>query len=457
MARPLTIACGLIASCAQAWDVEIVAVDEVERLVYSQSKKSVYSATPGCHYAEFQLQCQLRDLPPGSTPSFQWTAVYSENPSNPPGGAVWVPAPGTAQSTVGWAFDSTGQFTAQCVVTVTLAGGGVEVKYPSKTFLAAGGPLKLRVASGADSWTGAHAASYLQTWLNDENRERAPHYLQYFGYSPTFSAPPLIPYPKNSQRPQLGTLEWYKPVLIVDYGLSQPVEFEWTLGPLLSPMPGQGNLAEQSKVRVGAEGRSGAAGIQPRCKQIVRFRGRTYHIWDNSDQSPNPAYPQEGPAIDHYCFTAHEPDGILDNEADDVSGPLAGHQFGWALRVKPVILDNLGHRMPNTWVQERFQPPMPPPQWNINDATEYWTTADSGLNAHPTGRFGPGQAGANGFDNLEIWGPEPWTYEQHPADPKYQFDHHYYAGTKHPTGTSGSFVASYRIKYWSNLVLHIRL
>lgn len=89
------------ASQALAWEAEVKAVNEVEGLEFSGTKKSVYLPHNSCHYGEYSLTCELRDLPEGAVPSFQWTAVCSENAANPLAGAIWVPAPGTAPSTVG--------------------------------------------------------------------------------------------------------------------------------------------------------------------------------------------------------------------------------------------------------------------------------------------------------------------------------------------------------------------
>lgn len=89
------------------------------------------------------------------------------------------------------------------------------------------------------------------------------------------------------------------------------------------------------------------------------------------------------------------------------------------------MIDNLGHRTPNVWIQERFEPPMPPSQWQINSETEFWQTEDSGLNAHPTGRFGPAPLDANGYDNLVVWGSQPWIHQDHPNEPLYAIIHHY--------------------------------
>lgn len=135
--------------------------------------------------------------------------------------------------------------------------------------------MKLRAFVGSEGWQGAHAANAVDTRTHGEQLERAPHCLQYFNYSPAAFAPPYVLYPRNSQRPQLGAVSWYKPVLIEDYGLYEPALFDWQLGPLLAIMPCQNAPSTLSKVKVGSLAGSGAAGIQPLCRQIVTFRGRT--------------------------------------------------------------------------------------------------------------------------------------------------------------------------------------
>lgn len=439
-----------VASTAFGWSATITANDECEGLQYSQAKKSVYQSATGCHYAEFELTCELDDVPAGSTAQFQWTAVYQSNLSNPPAGAIWVPSPGTAQSTVGWAFDTTGLYTAQCIVTLTKPDQTVEQQTASNSFLVAGGPLKLGVARGEFSWQSPHDVFSVPTIENDNGDPRQPHYLQFFGYNPTGTSFPVL-----SQRPQLGTVAWYKPVVADVPGMDGATTFEWHLGSSLAPMPGQGDLSQRSAIVVGAIAASGVAGILPRCTQTVRFRGRVYPILDNSDQSPHPDFMADGPDIDHYTFTAHKPQDLLPNPEDDISGPITSHPHGWFLRTKPVLIDNVGHRMPNVWIQERFQPPALPPNWAINGQDTYWTTEEGEGNGHPAGRLGVG-ANTNGYDNLEIFGPEPWRYSEHPAAPKYNMVHHYYAANRRTSGTSGIFVGTYRIKFWTDNILHVK-
>lgn len=93
---------------AAAFEAEIIATDECEGLSYSKLKQSPYRAATGAQYAEFQLTCKLTGLPAGATVAYRWSPVQTANPTNPPAGAIWVPSPGTASSTVGWAYDGVG-------------------------------------------------------------------------------------------------------------------------------------------------------------------------------------------------------------------------------------------------------------------------------------------------------------------------------------------------------------
>lgn len=420
-----------------AWTAGVKASQDCVAWQYSVGKKSPYLSYLGCHFAEIQLYCDVDDLPAGATVSYQWAPVYTANPVPPvPGGAIWVPSPGSAQHTLGWAFDDTGLYTAQCTVTVHLQSGTQQVQSVSMQFLAAGGPMKLKAASPDGGWPASQASNYVDTWEYDRNNSDLPHYLQYFNYDPTGGAFPIL-----SQRPRLGTVTWYMetPDLPIKYGWQIPVG--------LSLMPGQGDPQSLALVKVGATGQSGAAALQPRCLQEITFRGKQYSILDNSDQAPNPNKPQEGPSIDHYCFTAHKPLDTDPNSADDLEQPIS--PYGWSLDVYPIVSDNLGELMPSVWVQERFQPPVPVGNFQINTSKQFWTTLSAVTYAYPAGRF-------DSRDWLRITGNVPHVYAAHPNNPVYNYVHHYYAASKLTGGTSGCFVSTYRMKFWTDRIDHIK-
>ncbi|MGE3126044.1 MAG: hypothetical protein AB7F50_06530 [Fimbriimonadaceae bacterium] len=363
-----------------------------------------------------------------------------------------MPSPGTAQSSVGWTFDTTGLFTAQCIVTLTLADQSVEQQTVSQSFLVAGGPLKLGVARGTDSWQGVHDESFVETLLHDEDDSTQPHYLQYFNYDPTSNS-----FPVQSQRPQLGTVQFQMAVVNDFPGMDQPTTFEWELGPGLKAMPDQAPLSDREKLRVGAVAPSGGAGLMPRCGQVVKFRGRTYTILDNSDQSPPPGVATGEPMINAFCFTAHRPQDMQDNPGDDVEllASAPGKPYGWELRSRPVLVDNIGQRMPYVWIQERFQPPMPPPTWQINTQDVAWMTEQGEHGAHPEGRLG-----ANGnslpYDRLAVFSTKEHTLASNPDQPIHNMVHHYHAAIKRVTETTGVFAGSYRIRYWTDKVMHTK-
>ncbi|MCC6402958.1 MAG: hypothetical protein IT207_03020 [Fimbriimonadaceae bacterium] len=437
---------------ASAWNVTIVASDECEALQYSHVKQSVYQTAMGCHFAEFDLSCEVTGTPPGSSVTYQWVNVVQQGQTNPPAGAIWVPSPGTSPATVGWAFDTTGLFTAECVVTLTLPDGSKQEQLAMVSFLAAGGPLKLGIATGEDSWQGAHEAAFVPSIEHDESVASNPYYLQYFNYDPTGNSFPVL-----SQRPQLGTVQFQMEVVNDLPGMEGETTFLWSLGAGLGAMPGQTPYEARSKLRVGALAASGVAGIMPRCSQVVRFRGRTYTIQDNSDQSPPPGVATGEPNINAFCFTAHRPQDMQNNPADDVelAASAPGKPYGWEMRSRPVLVDNVGQRMPFVWIQERFQPPPPPPTWQINTQDVYWTTESGASGAHPSGRLGEG-ANSLAYDRLAIFSIDPHLYTTNPAVPLYNMVHHYYAANRRTVGTTGVFAGTYRIKFWTDKVQHIK-
>lgn len=65
---------------AFGFDVEIVAADECEGLTYSAIKQSPYLTSTGTQYAEFDLQCNVTNLPPGVTVTYQWSPVQADPP-----------------------------------------------------------------------------------------------------------------------------------------------------------------------------------------------------------------------------------------------------------------------------------------------------------------------------------------------------------------------------------------
>lgn len=254
MARPLW--CGVAwlvlghASLATAFDVEIKAAPKCVGLSYSAIKQSPYLTSTGTQFAEFNLTCQVTNLPPGATVSYQWAPVQTENPQNPPAGAIWVPAPGTAASTVGWAYGTVGLFTANCTVTVSAPQGGGQ-HTSIRSFLVVEGPLNLQ-AQAFLSPDGTSDQNYIETWPHDLSEADKPHFMHYFGNDPTL---------------------------------------------------------------------------------------------------PNTA----------------------EVEQEDFSD--AQYPYGWIRRTRPIVLDNLGQRMPDVWIQERFQPPLPPEGSSINSSLTWWLTS----------------------------------------------------------------------------------
>jgi hypothetical protein len=440
---------------AFGFDVEIVAADACEGLTYSAIKQSPYLTSTGTQYAEFDLQCTVTNLPPNATVTYQWSPVQTENPPNPPAGAIWVPSPGTAASTPGWAYGGVGLFTASCTVTVTApSGGGQETAL--KTFLVVGGPLQL-VAYPFRNADGTQHANYIRTFDQDEDLETKPFYLQFFGYDPT------VPHPQGAQlqRPQLGRVQprFDQP----DMGPDEPVQFLWEVPPGTKVRAkAAATLAESSWIELAATQESGSGGIQPRCKFKVKFRGKWFEAWDDSPLSAPPGLVTPNP--DYFRFTAHKPLDTLPNSAEDQQEDWGNAEFpyGWIRRTRPVVLDHLGQRMPDVWVQERFQPPTPPQGSDINTSLVWWQTVrgnDEPLSGHPCGRFGLGSTGPydNGWDNLWLRRTEPYRYADHPYAPFFDFVHHYYAGTKVTVGTgNGCFVGTYRIKLWTDRVEHIK-
>lgn len=434
---------------ASAFNAEIIATDECEGLTYSKLKQSPYRAAAGAQFAEFQLTCNVTDLPAGATVTYQWSPVQTSNPTNPPAGAIWVPSPGTASSTVGWAYDGVGLYTASCHVTVTAPQGGGET-HVMTGFLVVGGPLKLQ----AQEW--ANDNNYVATWSHDLDTSSMPHFMQYFNYDPT------LPNPNSGDlhRPQLGHVQ---PRLAQpDIGPDEPIEYHWQVPPGTKvKAKAQPDLEDSTWLELLATQESGRGGIQPRCKFKVVYNDRTYWIWDDSPESAPEGETEPNP--DHFRFTAHKPQDTLPNSGEDEQEAWGNteYPYGWIRRTRPVLLDNLGDRMPDVWVQERFQPPVPPPGSSINTSLVWWQTVrgvDEPSSAHPAGRFGLGSSngGENGWDNLWLRRDTPHTYAAHPTNPFYDFSHHYYAASRVTSGTSGCFIGTYRIKLWTDRVDHIK-
>ncbi|MCC6403508.1 MAG: hypothetical protein IT207_05815 [Fimbriimonadaceae bacterium] len=445
------------AGMASAFNAEIIATDECEGLAYSKLKQSPYRTSAGAQYAEFQLTCMVTDLPPGATVAYQWSPVQTSNPQSPPAGAIWVPSPGTAANTIGWAYvdDSPlGLYTASCTVTVTAPQGGGQTQV-MKGFLVVGGPLKLEAKNYLNA-DGTMHQNFLPTWKHDLTAAEKPHFMQYFNYDPT------VPswFSTAFQRPQVGHVQprFQQP----DIGPDEPIEYHWTVPPGTKvKAKAQPTLEDSTWIELLATQGSGRGGIEPRCQFKVVFNGRTYWVWDDSPESAPENETEPNP--DHFRFTAHKPQDTLPNSTEDEEEDCGNteYPYGWIRRTRPILLDNLGDRMPDVWVQERFQPPVPPPGSNINTSLVWWTTVrgvDDASNGHPAGRFGLGsnENNENGWDNLWLRRENPYTYAQNPASPFYDFSHQYYAANKITTGTMGYFVGSYRIKLWTDRVDHIK-
>lgn len=314
---------------------------------------------------------------------------------------------------------------------------------PGESVLSVAGPLQCGVTQGQ-----------VPPLPNDDNDDKNPWYLDYFGVPPT-----LGQYPAIAQHPQFGTSQPMFP-----QSTEIPSFYNWRFdesgaqGMILWPGTPQN---QQSNIKLAAIGNTDSGAIKPRCEFTGTFRGHSYSYDDEQDYRILQSDWTWAVRPHLLTFTGHQPgtveivgDPLIDSNATTGNPPEANPNrthcwFYYQMR----LFDLVGRPMHGAWVQEKFYT-TPEDEWTsslqfrTNAENEIWTTLK---NQAQLGFF-------NAYDKCGYGGvnaPEGVLL--------FRKFHRYFAGTSTiswtPTAAQGGGwpTSRYRIDVWWDRVAHVLL
>jgi hypothetical protein len=451
----------------------------------------------GTPYAEFAMSCVTVSKPETWTiTGYTWQGIEIdiiqweiEHPGEPypavAAGLLLVSAPGEGQTINGRAY-MTGQYTTGCTVHYYDSASQQYGSFPvttTKQVYVLGGPLEFSVVKPTQS---DHPTPPVR-----DAQFSGPRYLQYFGYDPALLF--QTGFPLEVQRAQTGHVR-------VKYGQPGDVpHVDWTLvGPLKFVGPHAVSPGDYTEIDVGATAASapGAATVDAKIWVTIDIDGSLESVsseidpleWPQKELEEENWYEDD----DLFRFTSHKPDTMAAvivppaTHADPwILGYYTNDPYGLASTQYFEVYDTNNSPMPSLWVQERFSFSDPPYHWGdahgpspfeepgyiysdyasgygtgfkTNWATgNYWTTSPPPAENAPKsawrGIFGP--------DNLIITIHVGWPYQTGVNPPTFNppffdFMHHYFAATRnaHPNGTTGLHIGTYRLRMWTDKVLH---